>query len=179
MALRPAWTRFKCFVLTEPLDARRYVLRVSGVAFAPLALFFVAGLISVIFSPVSWDLAWPYVMVGLILAVLVPVLISAIIQRLLGNRQPPAPPDERTHPGSIGAIGAATALANLLLTVFVNLSIIVAVIPFAVDVHIGGAPILENLEFSKAMLLVAPFALVSSLTWLCYYAELFDPPFDA
>ena len=122
MALGPAWTRFKYVLLKGPRDARRTIWKVSVMAFAPPALLFGSGLIAVSVLPSEWDLAWRYVAVGLMFAALVPLVISTMIRWLFGKRRPKESADNPTYPGLVEGVGGTTALASLLLTVFVNLS---------------------------------------------------------
>ena len=71
-------------------------------------------------------------------------------------------------------IGALAALACFLLTIFLNLLIVIAAIPIAIGVDLGGQPPEENFEFARAMMIVMPtvFACGLSCLGLSYFAEL-------
>ena len=80
----------------------------------------------------------------------------------------------RNTPNLSKEIGVLAALACFLETIFLTLLIVMAAIPIAIGVDLGGQPPEENFEFARAMMIVMPtvFACGLGCLGLSYFAEL-------
>ena len=70
--------------------------------------------------------------------------------------------------------GVLAALACFLETIFLSLLIVMAAVPIAIGVDLGGQPPEENFEFARAMMIVMPTVFACGLGCLgfSYFAEL-------
>lgn len=80
----------------------------------------------------------------------------------------------RTQPDLTKEIGTLSALGCFILAIVLSLYIIMAAIPIAIDVNVGGRSQKDDFEFARAMIMVMPFTLACGLGYLglSYFVEL-------
>ena len=102
------------------------------------------------------------------------ICIFLLFRRSWRGLRHPGGAKNRNTPNLSKEIGVLAALACFLETIFLSLLIVMAAIPIAIGVDLGGQPPVENFEFARAMMIVMPTIFACGLGCLgfSYFAEL-------
>ncbi len=166
VVILPTWKRFRSFWMRASKESLKVVVDVCVVSVGLPAVFVASGMIALAMSPSEWHLEWPYVTVLVLLALTLPMVLYAIWQRIRKKpRNQRAVKKHELNPLPL-EIGTASALGSFLIVIVIALTIIIAAVPSAIEIDIGGDPKPEDFEYARAMILVMPVVLLNGLAWL-------------